>query len=245
LLDDHARADATELLLRAEQSLEGLADRQLRFRIATALAWFRFDVNDNGAGQRLLDLLAESRRLGGSFESLLLHCLTIWRLSNDPAEALSTAEACEAAGERSGNDISRAHGAELRGLALTANRQHADARRHLGNALEVLVGANHLGCALHCMESIAWWAGASGRNDEALELLGLAVALRRSLGRQRRGSIEDFGYNAAIASCGEPTPPSGDDLLADALHLAGRLVNDAHHISPLASDKAAPHHPHG
>ena len=65
LTDDDARAVVDELTLRAERKLDELPDRRLRLRLATQLAWVRLDLTDVGAGQRLEDLLAESRRLGG------------------------------------------------------------------------------------------------------------------------------------------------------------------------------------
>ena len=54
------------------------------------------------------------------------------------------------------------------------------------------------------MESIAWWAGSSGRNDEALELLGLAVALRRSLGRNAGAASKTSGTTPPSPAAASP-----------------------------------------
>jgi predicted ATPase/DNA-binding SARP family transcriptional activator len=223
-LDDRAQAIASELVSRAERRLDVLPDRRLRLRLASQLAWIRVDFADSGSGERLRELLEESRRLGGLLESSILHYLAIWQLADDPVEALATAQACEVAARRNGNEISRAHAAEVHGIVLTVNRRHGAAGGYLRDALEGLTAADHFGCVLHCLESIALWAGSGGRIDEARTLLGLAVGIRRSL-RRVRVSVEAFGYAAAVACCGEPTPASGGDLITDALALARHLVS--------------------
>jgi hypothetical protein len=162
-LDEAAQHVAADFVERALQRLQGVDDAELRLRMATELAWVQLDLSDATAGDRLRALLAESLRLGGLMESSLLHYLAIWQLTqNDASGALASAEACAMAARRSGNDVSLAHSAELWGLVLTGNGRHPEARDHFRQALVGMVAVDHLGCVLHCMESIAWWASSMG-----------------------------------------------------------------------------------
>lgn len=226
-LDEAAQQVAAELVERARQRLERVADAELRLRMATELAWVQLDLSDPTAGHRLRALLAESRRLGGLMESSLLHYLAIWQLShNDAGGALASAEACATSARSSRNDVSLAHSAELWGLALIGNGRQPEARDHFRQAVVGMVSVDHLGCALHCMESITWWASSQGKLDEARRLLGLTDALRRSL-RRVRFSVEHHAHDAALAQCGEPISPSGPDLVGQAFAVVEELLGMA------------------
>jgi predicted ATPase len=226
-LDERAQRVSADLVDRARQRLERVADPELRLRLTVELTWVQLDLADVTAGRRLRDLLAQSRLLGGLMDSSILHYLAIWQLTHDDAAgALATAEACEVSADRGGNDVSRAHSAELYGMVLTTNGRHEEARDRLRHALDGMVSVDHLGCVLHCIESIAWWASASGRTGEARRLLGLTDALRSTLNRTRF-SVERYAYHAALTCCGEPIPPEGSDPIGDALCLADDLVGGA------------------
>ena len=234
-LDDAAQAVSAELLGRVERRLEHVPDPELRLRLATELAWVRLDLSDAGGGIRFVELLAESRRLGGLMESSLLHYFAIWQLTNDePAAALASARACAVSAAAVGNDVSQAHSAELLGMVLTTNACPDEARAHLLDALDAMVAVDHLGCVVHCIESIAWWATSVARLEEARRLLGHADGLRRSL-RRSRFSVERYAYEAALARCGEPTPSGGADLIGDALALAAELLTTQGPAGPATS----------
>jgi hypothetical protein len=222
-LDEDAQRVAAELVQATVQRLEHVADHELRLRLATELAWVQLDLGDRTVGRRLGALLAESRRLGGLMESSILHYLGIWQLTHGDLDgAHASADACAASAHRSGNDVSTAHSAELWGLVLTGHRRAGEARDHLEQALRGMVSIDHLGCVLHCMESIAWWASSDGRDEHARRLLGLTVALRRAL-RRTRFSVERHAYEAAVARSGEPIPPTGTDLIGQAFTLVDEL----------------------
>ena len=89
-----------------------------------------------------------------------------------------------------------------------------------------MVSVDHLGCVLHCMESIAWWASSHGKLDEARRLLGLTLAMRRSL-RRARFSVERYAHDAAVAQCGEPVPPTGADRVGQAFALVEEVLGMA------------------
>ncbi|MFN0026448.1 MAG: ATP-binding protein [Acidimicrobiales bacterium] len=228
---DPARSEISKLIAPAERKLDQLSDRRLALRLATQLAWISLELTDVGTGPRLRDLLAESRRLGGLMESSLLFHLAYWQLSHSPIDALATAADCETAADRNGNGVSRAHAAEVHGLVLTANGQLAAARDRFAVALDGLTAGDSLGCVLHCMESVAWWAASRGHTEAAQSLLGLALGIRRVL-RRVRNNHEAFGYAAAVACCGEPTPASGSDLVATAVALARQLLGVTVSVDP-------------
>jgi hypothetical protein len=226
-LDDAAQAVSTELLNRAEQRLAQVPDPELRLRLATELAWVRLDMADAGGGGRFVELLAESHRLGGLMASSLLHYLAIWQLTHDePPAALASARSCAVSAAATGNDVSQAHSAELLGLVLTTNGRPEEARGHLRVALDAMVAVDHLGCVVHCMESIAWWATSVARLDDARRLLGHCIGLRQAL-RRARFSVERYAYEAAVARCGEPVVPADVDLIAGGLELAAELLGAA------------------
>jgi hypothetical protein len=109
------------------------------------------------------------------------------------------------------------------GCALAVNGRLEEARGLLRAALDGLVEADHLGCVLHCMDSIAGLAATIGATDECRALLGLIGGIRRDL-RRLRHSLEQYGYLEAIRLCGDVEPTTGDDLIPSALEVCDTLL---------------------
>lgn len=224
------------LVISTEQGIASLADPTTRLRLATQLRWLAWDLDGADGAAKLLALLEDSARLGGFYESTLLHFLTARYLQSDePEAALASGRRCHEAAERAGNDVSRAHGAELLGCALASNGKLDEARDQLRAALDGLVEADHLGCVLHCLDSVAAWAAMAGTHGECRSLLGLIGGIRRDL-RRVRHPLEQYGYVEAVRRCGEVEPTVGEDLVARALDLCDGLLG-----APSSASRALSH----
>jgi hypothetical protein len=183
------------------------------------------DGQDSSVGPQLQEMLNEARRLGTDDDLQVLHFLSVWNLGRDPHEALRLARDCQEESLARGNKVSVAHGHEVLANALTANGDLAGARPHLLDAMRGYVETSHLGCGMHCLESIAWWAAAGGAPDQAAQLLGLSEGVRGA--HQRRLHwLEAHPNRAAVALCGPASEVAPEDTDAhDTIDFALELLD--------------------
>jgi hypothetical protein len=84
-----------------------------------------------------------------------------------------------------GNNISVTHACEIEAYVVLARGSANEARALLQTAIDTYSFAEHLGCSLHCLETVGWWAGVAGQTNQGAELLGMVHTLRADLSRIR------------------------------------------------------------
>jgi hypothetical protein len=219
------RADVGAAYVAASRAaLAEIDDEVERMRLRIMSNITRVGRPDPDVGAELEELLAEAHRLGTDDDLQLLHFLSVWHLDDDPDTSLRYATECQQESSSRGNAVSVAHGHEVLANALTATGDLTGARPHLHDALRGYLDTNHIGCGMHCLESIAWWAAAGPEADSGRQLLALAGAIRSSQQRQIHW-LESHPHHAAISLCGTPDEldPTETDL-DQAVELALQLL---------------------
>jgi predicted ATPase/DNA-binding SARP family transcriptional activator len=186
---------------------DGLAEipAEHRTRLELRLLEADFDASDQHLPGRLRAVIDAAQQAGTHEDAIALHLLTAWTITNAPADAAERATETYAA-SLNANAACLAHATELQGLAQLAIGNPAGASEHLADALNMLQELGQRFCALHCCESIAWFAAQTGRTTEATTLLGASEALRLIAGRTRAG-FELQAIDGLCAIIGRPPEP--------------------------------------
>ncbi len=188
-LEDDLDTAATRVA-ESQELARQLADDTLTAQVTLAAAVVANHRRDYASAVPLFEEAVSRLRTTGALSGLAISLYLLGLTSailGDPAKAVAVSEECRAICASHGERWYQSHALWVLGIAVW---QQGDARRAAAleqDSIRLKPSSYDLLGVAHCIEALAWFAAAEGRDKRAARLLGAAQAVRQEIGVSLHG----------------------------------------------------------